>query len=464
MTYPYGTKGAPTVGNGLGGLPRRAVAAGAATTQAQTTVNYALPGDAIYRNISTGERFAVGPVPVLNDAVLNPLTLSGIILKNVRTKDKENLPRGKPSIAYFSNGDLVVFGANAINKPAFCIISSDYKIKVPLTEISTSTFSNGDVAVQPNGNIVFVYQTGQQQLRFAIYNSEGALVVADTLILSTGLFPAVACDSNGNFVVVANNIASAPVFFRYSSSGVYIQGPIATTGFTNNRNNAVAFFSNNNFVIVTVSSFNNRGEYFYYTAPSTLSSNGTFVIGLQPQVSVSTAPSGLDWVVGYASSSTVFFSRFNAGTVQNANIDALVGDNSAVKYLPSGEFVIAGTRTGSSQSTSFRTYSSTATLIGSTVQTTLFSTDFPSITFSPLTQSISMSALSSSRCILFDLTTSMPSGSYVFDGFSNFSGTAGQAIKDGFVNIPGTTGGSADHRALGGSAYVAFGSIASLSS
>lgn len=30
MTYPYGTRGAPVVGNGLGGLPRRAVAAGAA--------------------------------------------------------------------------------------------------------------------------------------------------------------------------------------------------------------------------------------------------------------------------------------------------------------------------------------------------------------------------------------------------------------------------------------------------
>lgn len=30
MTYPYGTKGAPLVGNGLGGLPRRAVAAAAA--------------------------------------------------------------------------------------------------------------------------------------------------------------------------------------------------------------------------------------------------------------------------------------------------------------------------------------------------------------------------------------------------------------------------------------------------
>lgn len=30
MTYPYGTKGAPVVGNGLGGLPRRAVAAAAA--------------------------------------------------------------------------------------------------------------------------------------------------------------------------------------------------------------------------------------------------------------------------------------------------------------------------------------------------------------------------------------------------------------------------------------------------
>jgi hypothetical protein len=29
MTYPYGTKGAPVVGNGLGGLPRRAVASGA---------------------------------------------------------------------------------------------------------------------------------------------------------------------------------------------------------------------------------------------------------------------------------------------------------------------------------------------------------------------------------------------------------------------------------------------------
>lgn len=31
MTYPYGTKGAPVVGNGLGGLPRRAVATAAAT-------------------------------------------------------------------------------------------------------------------------------------------------------------------------------------------------------------------------------------------------------------------------------------------------------------------------------------------------------------------------------------------------------------------------------------------------
>jgi hypothetical protein len=38
MTYPYGTKGAPVVGNGLGGLPRRTVAAAAAAVSALTPV------------------------------------------------------------------------------------------------------------------------------------------------------------------------------------------------------------------------------------------------------------------------------------------------------------------------------------------------------------------------------------------------------------------------------------------
>ena len=54
MTYPYGTKGAPVVGNGLGGLPRRAVAGAAAaftprflaTTTLSTVLDRVAPLDA----------------------------------------------------------------------------------------------------------------------------------------------------------------------------------------------------------------------------------------------------------------------------------------------------------------------------------------------------------------------------------------------------------------------------------
>jgi hypothetical protein len=52
MTYPYGTKGAPVVGNGLGGLPRRAVATAAAVAAGPRL--FERIGDAVTTTTSVG--------------------------------------------------------------------------------------------------------------------------------------------------------------------------------------------------------------------------------------------------------------------------------------------------------------------------------------------------------------------------------------------------------------------------
>lgn len=71
MTYPYGTKGAPVVGNGLGGLPRRAVAGGAASS-AETPFSTRATGYVATYSAQATLQYSYGSTPRMASSICFP--------------------------------------------------------------------------------------------------------------------------------------------------------------------------------------------------------------------------------------------------------------------------------------------------------------------------------------------------------------------------------------------------------
>lgn len=225
MTYPYGTKGAPVVGNGLGGLPRRAVAAGAAssaatpfstratgyvaTYSAQATLQYSYSSTArmvssicfpdriiqLYSYLDTGSTNRREVLVINLNADGSSASTSVGILTGPLDVDINNLCGwGSFPVAWHVVSNSKVIGisrqrAVILELGANGIPTSSVYIETPP---SSGTFINGGTWTTPQNPI------GGNQLRSAIVTQDNEIVICwrDTSS-NIGLF---VYDASGNFV------------------------------------------------------------------------------------------------------------------------------------------------------------------------------------------------------------------------------------------------------------------------
>lgn len=466
-TYPYGMYGAPVAGNGLGGLPRRATS-GSPIFAPRNSSNYAIPGSVLWRNTATNQITPAGPIALSN--ITSTATLAGVYLNSIRTTISASIPTVTSACAYLPSGNLVVIGKQTgTNYVSFAILSPEGAVVVPITVIANENPSTVKVAASPNGNIVFAWDLGSNVGKYAIYSSAGAVVLAATQFAATGMKPFVACDSNNNFVISYGNASAFTAFQRFNSSGTQITAETsAITQVNNNTNSCVTFASNGNFIIVAPDDTNGRviGAVFTSAAVSvgnvTAFNGGTGV----SSVYVSAASTGGDWVVVWSSASVIQFARYNGITQQGTTVTLSPSATTGafVQYLPSGSFVVGGCNTTGSSFYASATYTSAAVKVtGSDITTNAYGVSRGTISVSPLTGICTLSVIRSSSTYLYDLSPEFTSGSYVFDGISNFSGYSGLAYISGTTTIFESLGGCANQRAVGGGVYTAFGSLASVS-
>lgn len=220
MPYPYGTQNAPVVGNGLGGLPRRAVAtaAVAATTNPITFSKLTSGSTSIYRSMSGGGYF--GGFVVFNNKIL--------------------------MIQKFNNGSGDLY----------------YSSVTFLNEDGTINGSTTNYAMHSSAYSAFTYSSGNWQP--SVFH-----IIDDTTFLSISGQTVYRLTLNSDGSIASGSQFTVP------STGTYVNGgswsSLSTVGPTTNRGALVS----GNFVYLARRDNNGYVGIFKFTL------DGTFVAGLQ---------------------------------------------------------------------------------------------------------------------------------------------------------------------------------------
>lgn len=162
MTYPYGTKGAPAIGNGLGGLPRRAVAAAAAAA-AGVERTYTFAQVSHTTGFNTGQNSA-GAILYFSDSNIY------FVSQNSTTPMKSTLNRGARTLASFSQVGSI---SNTGEMP-----DSHYDIRVSDTVLVSST--NGKRVTRSNDTLTVdnvVPASGTTTIGGVSYSTSGPIQV-----------------------------------------------------------------------------------------------------------------------------------------------------------------------------------------------------------------------------------------------------------------------------------------------
>ena len=192
MTYPYGTKGAPVVGNGLGGLPRRAVAAAAAVTTSQTPVY-------TFSEFAHATRATDTPITAFGSFIYFD---DSNIFWNANSSSQ-----GLRASFNRSAGTITISNQETIQPAAINIVSSTFDITVSNTFAVSSV--NGRTATRSGNTIT---------LGFVVPQS-GNLTIGGDAYSVNSFFVRAAPDGSG-FVAFAkdNNVGSSMNVFVFNST------------------------------------------------------------------------------------------------------------------------------------------------------------------------------------------------------------------------------------------------------
>ena len=360
MTYPYGTKGAPVVGNGLGGLPRREAAGGQETAIKQIT-GAATAGWVVYE--STTNAFAM-PSPITG--AIGPAAASLAGPQSLRLDT--GIGTGDTSdVAFFRNGSQVFCWANGA-QPSFAILDFFTGTIKAATTIETvgANVNTVAVAISPvDQQFVVAYGISSNLApRFARISSAGT--VLQTAATDSGAIVGnsdVSFSSTGEFVIAfQDNNGNAGKFVRRNASGSQL-GSVTTVEASGVNQVSICHLSNDDFVIAYAAS--SSVKFARYNSSGTLQGAITTVQGVSAQmVSVAASTNG-DFVVSYSGTSYVRFARYNStGTLQGSitTVKAVTGTSNDVVFDADGNFVVA--YNSASTAVEIDAYSSTGVSIG----------------------------------------------------------------------------------------------------
>ena len=243
------------------------------------------------------------------------------------------------------------------------------KVGITLIE-SVNTNSAGGAALLSNGNLVVAYGNSPSNIKFAIYNPQGSVVIAPTIVeslTSPAYGVSVAALTNGGFVVAYNNNATNVRFSIYTATGVLVGSRTTVEAVNSVCGVSVTGLSNGNFV-VAYSNSTSSVKFGQYTYAGVLVGALTIVesVSAAGGLAVSSITNG-NFVVAYGNSTTSI--KFGQYTTANAIVGALTtveaGSPSrvAVTGLPSGNFVVAYGNT--TPSIKFGQYTTANAIVGS---------------------------------------------------------------------------------------------------
>lgn len=227
---------------------------------------------------------------------------SQIQINDYTTNNQQN-----PSVAMDSDGDFVVVwqsngspdsdnSYNSIQARLFNSSGTPLATQFQVNTFTNSTQNNPAVAMDNDGDFVVVWQSdgaagdsSYYSVQGSRFNSAGVLqgsqFQVNTLTTNDQELPAVAMDSNGNFVVVwesqlsggSDNSQRSIQRRRYNSSAVALDvAELQVNSYTTNRQNrpAVAMDSDGDFVVVWESYYGSGSDYYYSIQGGRFNSSG----------------------------------------------------------------------------------------------------------------------------------------------------------------------------------------------
>lgn len=215
MPYAFGTQNAPAVGNGLGGLPRRATS-GAVTSINRTFANTPVIGQLALRNTTTGDVYSMGQPGA---QLITTVTL-GLI--------------NPTDSAVCANGNIAVVGGNA-NNPTLVIYDSTGATVLAATQLVAASASPLiRVMVDPTDDTIVVIAIAGSTMYAWRRSNTGAVVTATTTVslpqtpVSGGSYHEVSMCDDGFIAVGYINTANYPTIVVLNRSFVS-QGAVTSS-------------------------------------------------------------------------------------------------------------------------------------------------------------------------------------------------------------------------------------------
>lgn len=340
MTYPYGTKGAPAVGNGLGGLPRRAVAAAAAAAGVERTYTFA---QVFNTSFTPGDQSSPGAIMYFSDTNIY------YVPTNSTSPWKSSLNRGARTLASFTNTGSISSGAEHAD--------SHFDIRISDTVIASSVNGrritrSGDTltagTVVPTSGTTTIggvsYSTSIAIQVRAIPGSSGYVAVIPANSTSTGFSIVFRLDENLNILASASIRTHPSAPGQIGDALVTNDGVLIVVRLNTDTSPTVSYTAINVDTLASIQrvdiNFNPQGDtyasYEWHGATIDLQTNRVYQI-LSAVVSGSSR-NFLPFFTQF-NKTTGLFTHFN-GTQGNQSITVLGGQANALK-LTSTESVMA---------------------------------------------------------------------------------------------------------------------------